>query len=336
MARNAAQRYRRGLADALDPTLAALGTRLRDAGLTARALAAWAGTARLSSLPTHLQAMVAPASTPAAAALALFVAGAEVPRAALRTLADATIEQLLAHRLLERHADQLRAPVAILPLGAALLVCDRLDAPVERDLVCCPDDSSHHLAAAIPPGRRTDWLDLGCGSAFALLARPELAQRITGIDINPRAVRHAQLGAALSSIPHLTASVGDIGDAHAPADLVTCNAPMPPVTDRLRGAMPEVWRHADPGFFTALWSALPGAVRPGGMIVVHGASDMILPALHDAPGERIVVTYTPDGIPGFAIAWWRPDAPSAFAATRRTLTPERPHIDFHDRDDALA
>jgi len=33
----------------------------------------------------------------------------------------------------------------------------RLDAPTERALVCWPDDSSHHLATAIPPGRRADW-----------------------------------------------------------------------------------------------------------------------------------------------------------------------------------
>jgi SAM-dependent methyltransferase len=357
MARNAVRRYRDDVAAPCDPsTLAALGARLRDGGLTRRALAAWAGTARLSALPARVDALAVSASTPPAAALALFVAGAEFARAAVRTLADPTIEQLVAHGLVERRAGRLRAPVAILPLGASLLVCDRLDAPLERDLVCWPDDSSHHLAAAIPPGRRADWLDLGCGSAFAPLARPEIAQRIAGVDINPRAVRHAQLGAALSGLSHLAASVGDIGDARARADLVTCNAPMPdpvdqplatrdpesgsppgppPLAPRLRHAMPEVWRHADPGFFATLWSALPRDVRPGGMIVIHGARDMILPVLGDAPGERVVVTYTPDGVPGFAVAWWCPDAPAHFVSTRRALTPERPHIDVRDRDEAL-
>lgn len=233
-----------------------------------------------------------------------------------------------------------------MPLGSALVVCDRLDAAIERDLVCWPDDSSYHLAAAIPPGRRADWLDLGCGSAFAPLVRPELASRIAGVDLNPRAVRYATLGAALSGIPHVTASLGDAGDPHAPAELVTCNAPMPDPGDvpgarpldrsRLRSALPEIWRCADPGFFARLWPALRRAVRPGGLAVVHGARDLIAPALADAPGERAVVTYTPGGVQGFAVAWWRPDAPARFAAARRALTPERPHLDPRDREDALA
>jgi SAM-dependent methyltransferase len=205
--------------------------------------------------------------------------------------------------------------------------------------VCWPDDSSHHLATAIPPGRRASWHDLGCGSAFAPLARPELAHRIAGIDINPRAVHHARLGAALSGLSQLTVSLGDIGDRHEPADLVTCNAPMPDPPgghDRLRTALPEVWRRADPDFFTRLWPALARAVRPGGMAVVHAATAAILPALADAPGERVVVSYTPEGVPGFAVAWWRPDAPPRLATARRALTPERPHLDPRDRDDALA
>lgn len=335
--------------------LAVLGTRLRGAGLSARALAAWAGTARLSALPARLEAMPAAPATPAAAILALFVAGADVARDRLRALPDAAVEQLIAWDLIDRGAGPLRARVAILPLGAALVVCDRRDAAVERDLVCWPDDSSHHLASAIPPGRRADWCDLGCGSAFAPLARPELAHRIAGIDLNPRAVRYAQIGAALSGIAHVTAALGDVGDPHPPAELVTCNAPMPPAPagtqapggardpgrarppdlERARAVLPEIWRCADPDFFPRLWPALERTVRPGGLIVVHGACDAVVPALADAAGERVLAIYTPDGVPGFAVAWWRPDAPARLATVRRALTPERPHVDPRDRDDAL-
>jgi len=319
--------------------LAALGAQLRDAGLHARALAAWAGTARVAALPARLDALP-PATTPAGAALALFVAGAEVERSRLRGLPDAAIDALVAHGLAERDGDRLRARVAVVPLGAALVVCDRLDAPVERDLVCWPDDSSHHLAAAIPSGRRADWLDLGCGSAFAALARPELAHRIAGVDVNPRAVHHARLGAALSGISHLAIARGDIGDPHDAAELVTCNAPMPAEPAARRGdangdrLVPEVWRRAEPDFFARLWPALERAVRPGGLIVVHAASAALLPALADAPGERVIVDYTPDGVPGFAVAWWRPEAPARLVTARRALTAERPHIEPRDRDEA--
>ena len=354
--------------------LRAIGARLRNAGLTARALAAWAGTARVAALPARLEAMPARPPTPAEAILALFVAGAEVACDRLRAppAVPALIDELIAHQLVERDGDRLRARVAIVPLGPALLVCDRLDAPVERALVCWPDDSSHHLATAIPPGRRADWLDLGCGSAFAPLARPELAARSIGVDLNERAVRYARLGAALSGISHVAISLGDVAAACEPAALVTCNAPIP---DLLRGdrsrsaaqpgwgspdaaslasaelpstersgaaatppatALDELWHRAEPGFFDRLWPALRSAVRPGGMIVVHAACEAVLPILADAGGERVVVTYTPASVRGFAVAWWRPDAHDRFVAARRALTPDRPHLDPRDREDVLA
>lgn len=313
--------------------LGLLGAQLRTAGLVPRALDAWAGTARLSALPARLERRRREDQPPIAALFELLIGGRDVDASHLR--AASLIDPLLAHGLVEHDGPRVRARVAILPLSRGYLVCDRLDAPLERDLVCWPDDSSHHLASAIPPGRRDTWLDLGCGSAMAPLVRPELAVRIAGIDINPRAVHHARLGAALSRILHFAAACGAVGDPVEPADLVTCNAPIP--DDRLPArSVPEVWRRADPGFFDALWRALPLAVRPGGMIVVHGAAEALLPALRGAPGERVIVAYTPEDIPGFAIAWWRPDGPERFVAGRRALTPERPHLEPRDRDDALA
>jgi SAM-dependent methyltransferase len=321
--------------------LGRIGARLGGAGLHARALAAWAGTARVAALPARLDAMPrSPATTQAGAVLSLFVAGAAIERGQLGATAAEAIDALVAHRLVARDGDRVEARVAIVPIEQALLVCDRLDAPIERELVCWPDDSSHHLATAIPPGRYTDWLDLGCGSAFAALARPALAARIVAADLNPRAVRHAQLGAALSGMAHLKAAVADVGEMDERADLITCNAPIPDLPS-LRGhvggrLLPEIWRRAEAGFFERLWPAVARAVRPGGMIVVHAAEEAVLPALEGAPGERVVVTYTPESVRGFAVAWWRPDAPARYAAMRRALTPDRPHIDPRDREDALA
>lgn len=304
--------------------LRAIGARLIASGLTPRALAAWSGTDRISALPWKVSGMSARDPVPAAAALALLVAGAELPIDRVRRL---PIDELVAAGLVEHVEDRVRARVGVVPLAASLLVCDRAELDDGVDLVCWPDDSSVHLASALPPGRRARWLDLGCGSAFAPLARPELAASIHGIDINPRAVEHARLGAGLSGIEHLRIDHGDVGDADEVAELVTCNAPIPDEPDA------AVWRSAGPGFFDRLWATARRCAAPGGEIVVH----CTLAAIPDQlPGEQQIVVYTPPSTKAFAILWWRPDAPPRRVVGRRAMTPGRPHVDLRDRDDAAA
>lgn len=309
------------------PDLRGLGARLRAAGLTPRALAAWAGTDRLAALPARLPALAAREPGPASAALALFVAGAELALDRVRL----PVDELVAAGLVERAGHRLRAPRAILPLGPSLLVCDHADAPEHRDLVCWPDDSSHHLASALDGGRRDRWLDLGCGSAFAPLVRPGLATRIVGIDINARAVAHARLGAALSGIGHLAIEEADLGADRAPAALVTCNAPI--LDGPARVTTEAVWRRADPSLVERLWPTVRACAAPGGEIIVH-ATLAAIPA--ELPGEQAIVVYTPPGTRAFAVMWWRPDGPARRVIGARALTPARPHVDAGDRAAALA
>jgi len=328
---------------AAQPGLARLGTWLRDAGLTTRALAAWAGTARIAALPARLPAVPAPPPTPAAAVLALFVAGAELAQRHLRLPraqpgTPTPLDELIDHQLLERDGDQLRARVAIVPLGRPSWCA--IGSMRRSSATWCAGPTTR--ATTWPPRSRPAGAPAGSISAAALRSRrspaPSSPRGISGIDINERAVRHARLGAALSGIAHLEAMPGDAGAAHEPAALVTCNTPIPDVPDRAPlspTAVPEVWRRADPGLFDRLWPALRRAVGPGGMIVVHGASDAVVPALASADGERVVVTYTPDTVRGFAVAWWRPDAPARFVAARRALSADRPHVDPADREAAL-
>lgn len=304
--------------------LRSLGQRLVATGLTPRALAAWSGTDRIASVPWKVSDLSARDPVPAAAGLALLVAGSELLLDHVRRL---PIDELVAAGLVEHIEDRVRARVAIVPLGASLLVCDRAECDDGVDLVCWPDDSSVHLAGALPPGRRARWIDLGCGSAFAPLARPELATTIHGIDINPRAVEHARLGAGLSGIQHLTIERGDIAADWGAAELVTCNAPIPDEPDA------AVWRSADAGFFGRLWSAARRCAAPGGEIVVHCTLAAIP---DDLPGEQTIVVYTPPGTKAFAMLWWRPDAPARRVVARRPMTPERPHVDLRDRDDAVS
>ncbi len=299
----------------------ALGAQLRAAGLSPRGLATWAGTDRISALPAVLPAQVTREPVPAAVALTLFVAGVPLHMDRAKNL---PVEALLQAKLLALHGADVYAPAAVLPLGPSLMVCDRLDVPDAVDRVSWPDDSSLHLVSAIPPTRRRKrWLDLGCGSAFAQLALPNLADVMLGIDINPRAIGFARQGALLSGADRLEARhVGVDAIDGARADLVTCNAPLPDA------AALAVWRRADPGFFPLLWPAIRRNLIEGGEAILHVARHTI-PA--DLPGEKLIVSYAPD----LCVLWWRPDAPELLGSVERPLTPARPHVDLDDRDDAL-
>jgi hypothetical protein len=308
--------------------LAELGSRLRHSGLTPRGLAAWAGSDRLSALPFLLPQLAGAPLTPASALLALFVAGDDVPIDHVRDL-----DALHAHQLVDVSGNTVHARVSILPLGQSLLVCDRLDTSDSLDIVCWPDDSSYHLALAVPPQHSAHWLDLGCGSAFASLLRPELAPAITAADLNPRALRYASLGCELSGVHHVTFVVSDLGERvpgelRGTCTLVTCNAPIPEP-----GGAPyrARWKLTDETFMSRLFVHARTFVAPEGMVIVHAAQDALEPVLAELPGHRVVVTYTPLDVRGFAIAWWRPDGEDRLVRARRPLTEWRPHLTHEDR-----
>jgi hypothetical protein len=302
-----------------------VGLALRRAGLSPRGLSGWAGTDRVAAVGLRARALgerYRAAPVPAAAALALFVGGAEIDERAGGTWLGPCIE----HDLVERAGRSVRAKQAIVPLGGALLACDFPDAPDTAERVAWPDDSSHHLAAAIPGGeKRARWIDLGCGSAFAPLARPGLAEEIVGVELNPRAAAFARLGAALSGVAHLAVHEADVAHPVGTAALVTCNAPIP------GDASAAMWRRADDGFGARLAAAARAALAPGGLFVAHATETLLCELLEDAPGERVIVLYAP----GFGVGWWRPDAPARFVKAHRGLTADRPHVDAADRETAL-
>lgn len=280
---------------------------LRDV-LTPRALAAWAGTDRLSALAFHLPS--GPHATRAARLFALFVGGDTVE-------IDGDFGDLVTDG---------KARASILPLGSSLLVCDRLDAEGGTDLVCWPDDSSYHLARSIPPGRRARWLDIATGSGFSPLLRPELAETIVGAELNPRAVAHAKTGVELSALGDRISIVqADLtAGIDGTFDLVTCNAPIP-------ADVGPLWRAtADNTFFTRLFQEVPRVLAPGGMFVLHAALDAVASIVAMLPGECVSVSYVPEGGRQFGIVWWQPDAPARQVLSRRLLTPDRPHLTFAD------
>jgi SAM-dependent methyltransferase len=313
-------------------SLAELGSRLRAEGLSPRALATWSGSERVSAVPMLLGDRSPAEVTHATALLALFVGGESV---AVELVPE--LEELFHHGLVDVGGATVTARVAILPLGSSLMVCDRMDTSDSLDIVCWPDDSSYHLALSLPRTPHARWLDLGCGSAFAALLRPELSPVITASDINERALRYAKLGCELSGVRHVTLVRADLGDGipgelRGACNLVTCNAPIPePGGEPYRAR----WRMTDTTFIERLFQQARWFVAPDGIVVVHAALDALDPVLDELTGHRVVVSYTPPGVRGFAIAWWRPDGEDRVVRTYRPLTAWRPHLTYDDRIAAM-
>ena len=206
---------------------------------------------------------------PAAAALAVFVAGAELPADALRTLEP--LDDLVAAGLLERAGDRVRASVAVMPLGSALLVCDRHDAADTDERVCWPDDSSYHLATAIAAGRRARWLDLACGLGVRA-ARPPRARRArSAASIStPAPCDSPRLGAALPAAATSTLAEADIGEpqrARCARDVQRA--------DPRRSRRGDLAPRRTASFFARMWPAARACIAPGGEIVVHTTFDAV-------------------------------------------------------------
>ncbi|MBK7537314.1 MAG: hypothetical protein IPI49_18490 [Myxococcales bacterium] len=328
------------------PDLAALGRELGRRGLHPRGLALWSGTATLARLPERLlarqqarQHQPPGPSSLAALPLELFVAGERLPRAEAARALGESLATCLATGLLVEDGGLVWAPQAVLPLGqGALAVCDPLHRRPHRDATPWPDDSSHHLCGALAGVRAARWLDLGTGSAIAPLGCPQVAPLILGTDVVPGTARAAALGAALSG-RRVHVAVSDLDLAVAGAwDLITCNAPIPDEPAAPLAADPSDrasrWRHAAPDFLDRLCHSVARRLQPGGLAVLHTALAPLLRALTELGGDAVCVAYTPAEVPAFAVTWWQPHLPRRLQVVRRQLTPQRPHIDERDRDDA--
>lgn len=334
--------------------LAALGQRLRDLGLTPPAIERVFGARSFVQAPWHAQVMQLQARAgqlsealvvpPAALMAHLWVAGAHLERARVeKRLGDAT-EFLLELGLLHISDERISSTAAIVPVAESLAVCDRADITCGREISQYPDDSALHLVGALParplPGD-TGWLDVGTGSVIAPLMRPDLAGRIAGTDINPRAIAMAELGLALSRVAHVRVQVADLLAGGQLADhggkpwrLITFNAPIPSGSSPGDSDDSTPWyRFGAPDILERFWREVPDLIAEDGEVLVHSVvpDGEFPPWLTHLAGETSVVQYTPPGMePAFGVSAWRPDRTGTGAGSRRhliqLLSRDAPHV----------
>jgi len=300
-----------------------IGRALLRAGLAERAVMACFGVDVVAHIPRAVAAGRRFDAQPPPGAVApwLLAAGGAVDAALAARVLGPTFGVLERGGMVEIADGLARATVAILPAGGhgALAVSDRFD-ETRADAVLPPDDSSHHLVSALPRGRVARWLDLGTGAAWAPLAAAGRADHVIAADINPRAIEHARRGAALSGVA-VDLRVADLATGiEGRFDLVSFNPPIPAA----RGEHGPRHRVGLPGddLLARFWAAAPALVAPGGEVIVHAALD----ELPELPGAVVIARYTPEGVPGFAVTRWRPDAAPGRRVVEIALTPTSPHV----------
>jgi hypothetical protein len=151
--------------------------------------------------------------SPFATVTKLFLLGAEVPPAEVESaLAPLTVERLVELGLAGRAGEDVVASVAILPWSGFLLASDPLEKelpPTRPDYVLSVIPPSVTLASLAPRRPVGATLDVGVGSGVQSLLASRHSERVVGVDVNPRALRFAELNLALNRVANVELRHGD-------------------------------------------------------------------------------------------------------------------------------
>jgi len=183
---------------------------------------------------------------PLASAIDLFVLQGALPQAELDQLFAPPEQQALAAcGLLERAHGQARLFASLYPVGPDLIVSDHASHELDpndlsgghHDRVMYVGTDSRWLARVTFRKPITAALDLCCGSGIHALLAAAHAQRVTAVDINPRAVRCTTFNARLRGVTNVEALSGDlygpVGDRRF--ELITANPPFVPAPRQMVG-----------------------------------------------------------------------------------------------------
>lgn len=133
--------------------------------------------------------------------------------------------------------------------------------------------------AGFAAGPRPRIVDLGCGSGvgglyLAALLAPESRPRIVLADINPKALRYAQVNAALNGVPGACCVGSDLwGNIEGPADFIISNPPY------LVDAAARAYRHGGGNWGFALSLRLVAEsldrLAPGGRFLLYTGAPIV-------------------------------------------------------------
>ena len=167
--------------------------------------------------------------------------------------------------LVEREGDSIRSSVAVQPWRDALVAHDWLGGMPAQDHVVGASAVTEALADLTVRRPVESALDLCTGSGAQAVLASWHAERVVGVDLNPRALRLAQWTLALSGVDNVELRTGDVRDACSGDrfDLVVANPPFVVSPDRR-----WLFRDADAGISQIVVERLPELLSEGGFATV--------------------------------------------------------------------
>lgn len=225
-----------------------LGRKLKDLGLTAKKVQKVLGLECLSDLYPleyrHLPLFVERLSeedSPVNHIISLLVLGLPGKKDAIeQALGSADLELLCNLSLCSIDQGDIHANFTLLPFEELLIATDKVflnadeygrDQYLSSDnLVWRVDKTSFIMAAGMVRKPCKTALDLGCGSGLQSLIMSKFAGKVTGVDINPRAINLAGFNALLNGIGNAEFICGDLYKAigNSKFDRIISNPPSAP------------------------------------------------------------------------------------------------------------
>ncbi|HWE81401.1 MAG TPA: methyltransferase [Gaiellaceae bacterium] len=300
--------------------IALLRSVLADAGFTPSAvrdaLATEVATGRDSAeLPLYLHMLSEGGLL--ATLIKLFLLDLEVPATdAEAALAPLALDRLEAMGVLARKGDSVTSCVELVPTDELMIACDAFQKELTR-----PD----HVLGVSPPARVLAWLtirrhvedvlDLGTGNGHQALLAARHADRVTAVDINPRALRFAAFNAELNGIGGIELRQGNLFDpvAGAQFDQIVCNPPYV-ISPENEIVYRDGGLRGD-AFCETIVRELPAHLKPGGI------AQVLVSWLHPTEGDwtapirrwvdgngcdAIMLRYAAHEPLDYAAAWNRP------------------------------
>jgi SAM-dependent methyltransferase len=276
-------------------------------------------------VPTALRRL--PEGDPTTTLFKLFHLGLAVDAdEAAAALAPLELDRLAGMGLMAVHEAQVEPLVGISRIAGLLIASDRFSEHPEHHDYVAPVAPGTLLLAAVTVRERIDaCLDIGAGSGFQALLAAAHARRVVAVDINPRALRYAELNALLNDRPNVEVRVGSLFEPveGETFDLIVSNPPYV-ISPDSEYAFRDSGLPGD-SFVEGLVRTIPSYLREGGF--AHVLAEWVIAPDEDWPSaprrwvedsgcDAVIFQLTRQRPLDYAALWNRQlrDEPEAFGA----------------------